>query len=516
MDNSNATYDMADEQADLRYQLRVAKQTIRRMEEGRRDQELYNRELQETIGRMKEEMDAMARDRRNQDLSLRELHHTADWLRGELSQAARIWDIRVEEEVDRGRAAVASERRLKAVVDEQKAVIQRHVQDKEAADRRIQELEASQNNANPIPVPRDSPPATDNARPSKRRRQESPVTDQRASRVEREQLDRPIVFNDNRRLVPGLSLVRDENITERVIAKLTSVMEKPIGKKNMELFMEYIRPIRPGNYYCIHEVASKGRSAISQWKSSVGLDSWQLGQFGGSQVTLDRLDRLPAQGDFEARAGQGRDAQVEAKVIGDAMANVAPESSDRRVLTPSHQCNGEAAEVEDVPKEVSEVSPQPFFAKGASWALIRVTSGQAIEPHSAVSLESHQAVGGNWSGRAMGSHSAAGLESHQVAQVEYSSNGTSTPRGGMTSSREGVTGIAGSIWPMRAKQETKVSEVAGWKAPVEPMPTRHGKLQEKMSLAPSRPLTLAKPLSTKSRPNDRPIDTDDKGTSGTI
>ncbi|RFN55122.1 hypothetical protein FIE12Z_634 [Fusarium flagelliforme] len=378
MDNSNATYDMADEQADLRYQLRVAKQTIRRMEEGRRDQELYNRELQETIGRMKEEMDAMARDRRNQDLSLRELHHTADWLRGELSQAARIWDIRVEEEVDRGRAAVASERRLKAVVDEQKAVIQRHVQDKEAADRRIQELEASQNNANPIPVPRDSPPATDNARPSKRRRQESPVTDQRASRVEREQLDRPIVFNDNRRLVPGLSLVRDENITERVIAKLTSVMEKPIGKKNMELFMEYIRPIRPGNYYCIHEVAN----------------------------------RLPAQGDFEARAGQGRDAQVEAKVIGDAMANVAPES--RKDGTEK-----EKAEVEDVPKEVSEVSPQPFFAKGASWALIRVTSGQAIEPHSAVSLESHQAVGGNWSGRAMGSHSAAGLESHQVAQVEY-------------------------------------------------------------------------------------------------
>lgn len=94
--------------------------------------------------------------------------------------------------------------------------------------------------------------------------------------------------------------------------------------------------------------------------------------------------------------------KAEAKVVEDDMADVAPESSDHRVLKPitnatvklseKARTEKEKAEVGDVAKEASEVSPQPFFAKGTSWTLIHVTSGQAVEPPVAASLESHQAV----------------------------------------------------------------------------------------------------------------------------
>ena len=221
---------------------------------------------------------------RHQDRCMRQLQHDNDWLRSEFSQESQHLDRREEKEFERRRAAyrrihelegivedreadiqrqvrdkeaaVGREHQLKAEVDKQKAVIQRYVKHKETADKRIQELEASRNNANPVPVPRDSPPATDNARPSKRRRQESPVADQRVSRVEKERVDRPLAPKDIRREVPGLSLVQDENITARVVEKLNSVMEEPNSKKNMELFLERLW----SSYYCIHEVAKKGKS----------------------------------------------------------------------------------------------------------------------------------------------------------------------------------------------------------------------------------------------------------------
>ena len=207
---------------------------------------------------MEKEKFWLERQLRNQDRCMRQLQHDNDWLRSELSQESQHLDRREEKEFERGRAAARRERELKAEVDKQKAIIQRHVQDKETAVGRIQELEASRNNASPIPVPRDSPPATDNARPSKRRRQESPVADQRVSRAERERIDRPLAPKDNRREVPELSLVlvQDENITERVVEKLTSVMKEPNSKKNMELFLERLW----SSYYCIHEVAKKGKS----------------------------------------------------------------------------------------------------------------------------------------------------------------------------------------------------------------------------------------------------------------
>jgi len=206
---------------------------------------------------MQQERDAIIQDRRDQDLFIRELQHTINWLRGELSQAA----IRVEEEVDRGRAVVASERRLKAVVDEQKVVIQRYVQDKEAPDRRIQELEASQNNANPTPIPRNSPPPAHNTRPSKRRRQQSPDMEQQVSRVKRQPVDSATVPNNIRREVPGLLLVEDDNVTDKVIEKLFSIMERPNGKKNMESFLN---ECRYAGYFCVHEAASKGKYASNR------------------------------------------------------------------------------------------------------------------------------------------------------------------------------------------------------------------------------------------------------------
>ncbi|KAJ4024526.1 hypothetical protein NW752_003095 [Fusarium irregulare] len=256
---------MADGRADLQHKLRLARLAIEELEE----EKFW---LKQQLG--------------HQDRCMRQLQHDNDWLRSEFSQESQLLGVREREIFERGRdadrrihelegivegreaviqghvqdkeAAVGRERELKAEVDKQKAVIQRHVKDKEAAVGRIQELETSRNNANPVPVPRDSPPATDNARPSKWRRQESPVADQRVSRVERERIDSPLAPKDNRREVPGLSLdlLQDENITERVVEKLTSVMEKPNSKKNMELFLEHARS---GRYYCIHEVLSKGK-----------------------------------------------------------------------------------------------------------------------------------------------------------------------------------------------------------------------------------------------------------------
>ncbi|RBR23089.1 uncharacterized protein FIESC28_04084 [Fusarium coffeatum] len=260
---------MADGRADLQRDLRLARGKVQELEEERfsLEQQLHH-----------------------QDRCMRQLQHDNDWLRSEFFQESQLLGVREREIFERGRAADRREHQLKAEVETQKAVIQRHVQDKEAAlgrerelkaevdkqkaviqrhvqrraqdketaDKRIRELEACRNNANPVPVPRDSPPATDNARPSKRRRQESPVADQRVSRVERERIDRPLAPKDSRREVPELSLVlvQDENITERVVEKLTSVMKEPNSKKNMELFLEKLW----SSCYCIHEVAKKGKS----------------------------------------------------------------------------------------------------------------------------------------------------------------------------------------------------------------------------------------------------------------
>ncbi|KAL6913759.1 hypothetical protein ACHAPO_002212 [Fusarium lateritium] len=251
-----------------------------------------------TISRMKHDLELVHEKQRDTAMLNSDLRDYNNQLRGEvadlraqLAYATQTLTAQIREQVDGARSAGSSEKRLQAVVDEQKKAIQKLVQEKNTNLKRIKTLE----NQNKSQVLNPKAERKKTKAQKKREKREAELEKREIEREKRELRGRisilppapaqtpasahtpilptsanlhntikeemMVIDDDTDETIPGLALLEDNSHSTEVIEQLKRYMTKRTGRKNLPSFLTNGTK---NKCFCIHEVVAIGCSASVQ------------------------------------------------------------------------------------------------------------------------------------------------------------------------------------------------------------------------------------------------------------